>query len=254
MTFRIFVAALALVAPATVAATETQVTWHGVTLGAKATSLRPLFGDPLRIVVPPNADRRIARYWLPGADSTYFLAIEEQGYVTGFEAVIESTPADVNSTVPPDPSGVRLGDTLESVKAKHPSFHSETGPDGNPALVGRISGTVGAAYGFENNRVRLFHWVMLVSGPPLSERLSEPSGDSAKTAILDVQQNEADGTSWEYRYLSFQPCDGQALWHLQRQSLVNQGGRAYDILHVVCPTTKSERDFYFDITSYFGKM
>jgi hypothetical protein len=43
-------------------------------------------------------------------------------------------------------------------------------------------------------------------------------------------------------------------WKLQSQSLLSQNGRAFDKLHAVCPPTKAERDFYFDITNYFGKL
>lgn len=80
-----------------------------------------------------------------------------------------------------------------------------------------------------------------------------PSGDSPATAIVDPETNESAGVDWEYRFLRAHPCDGETAWKLQQQALVNAGNRVYDKLHVVCPTTKIERDFYFDITSYFGK-
>ncbi|MGB8150658.1 MAG: hypothetical protein WCE97_05630 [Candidatus Cybelea sp.] len=57
---------------------DPQVVWRGVTLGAPAAGLRPLLGDPLRIVPFKNGARRIARYWIPGANSTYFLVTEEE--------------------------------------------------------------------------------------------------------------------------------------------------------------------------------
>ena len=72
--------------------------------------------------------------------------------------------------------------------------------------------------------------------------------------MVDLQQNETDGVAWEYLYLSYNPCDADTQWKLQNQSLIRVNERAYDRLHVICPTTKAERDFYFDITSYFGKL
>jgi hypothetical protein len=73
---------------------------------------------------------------------------------------------------------------------------------------------------------------------------------------VDLQQNESDGVAWEYRFLAFHPCADadHGRWQLKNQALLHANGRAYDRLHVVCPPTKAERDFYFDISSYFGKM
>jgi hypothetical protein len=84
--------------------------------------------------------------------------------------------------------------------------------------------------------------------------LTAPSGEAIASANLDLQPNESDGVTWEYRYLAFHPCSQAASWKLQRQSLLHDGARAYDDLHVVCPPTKAERDFYFDVTRYFGKV
>ena len=81
-----------------------------------------------------------------------------------------------------------------------------------------------------------------------------PDGDSPATAIVDPQTNESDGVKWEYAYLRSHPCDGDTGWKLQQQSLIQVNNRVYDRLHVVCPTSKVERDFYFDITAYFGRF
>ena len=83
---------------------------------------------------------------------------------------------------------------------------------------------------------------------------SRTPGDSFATAILDMQENEDAGVAWEYRFLAFHPCAENTRWQLKNQALTKNGGRAYDLLHVVCPATKAERDFYFDITSFYGKL
>ncbi len=227
--------------------------WHGVALGAPASTLRPLLGDPLRIV-PTNAGR-IARYWLPGANSTYLLVVEEGGYVSSFEAFSDVAPTAVLDNVAPDPSGVRLGDTLEAVKSVHPDYQSAIDQDDRPLLVARISPTTHAGYTFDDGRLRSFQWVTSAHpAQPALPPLSAPAGDSLFAAILDKQANETDGLAWEYRYLAFHPCSGDARWQLKNQSLMREAGRAYDRLHVVCPATNAERDFYFDITSFFGKL
>lgn len=233
-------------------APDAAVSWHGVTLGAPALALRAQIGDPLR-VVPVNGSR-VARYWLPGANSTYLLVIEYNGYVSAFEAFTDAAPTAVLDNVAPDPSGVRLGDTLESVKSAHPDYNAAVDAEGRPTLVARFSDAVDVIYVFQNGRLRSFQWTTRVHGaPPALPQLTAPTGDSLFAAVLDKQSNEGDGVAWEYRYLAFHPCSGDTRWQIKDQSLMHAGGRAYDRIAVVCPPTNAERDFYFDITSYFGK-
>src|ERR1700729_1365947 len=96
------------------------ISWNNVTLGAPISSLRPLAGDPLRVVVSPDGATRIGRYWLPGLSSTVFLVLEKRGYIQGFSGTTKDVSAGGFESVPPDPSGVRLGDSLDSVKNLHP--------------------------------------------------------------------------------------------------------------------------------------
>lgn len=230
------------------------ITWNSVTLGAPVSTLRPLVGDPLRVVSAPGEQTRIGRYWLPGLASTVFLVVEKRGYIQAFSATTKDVSAGGFEPVPPDPSGVRLGDSLESVKALHPAFHSEAAEDGSPQLVGEVANpTAGVVYEFQDGRVRSFQWGMLDVGGPELPGLSDPAGDSTATAVLDVQKTQSQGVNWETLYLGYHRCDDRTRWELTRQSVVREGGRVYDRLHVVCPTTKAVRDFYFDIDSYFGK-
>lgn len=234
-------------------AADTPVAWHGVTLGAPASTLRPLLGDPLRIV--PVNGARVARYWLPGANSTYLLVVENGGYISSFEAFTDVAPTAVLDNIAPDPSGVRLGDTLEAVKSAHPDYHSAIDPDDRPLLAVRISPPTNASYVFDNGRLRSFQWTSTAhAAQPALPLLTAPTGDSLFAAILDKQSKETDGVAWEYRYLAFHPCSGDTRWQIRSQSSMHAAGRAYDRLRVVCPATNAERDFYFDITSFFGKL
>jgi hypothetical protein len=247
------IAPILVLAAAVTLAADATLTWHGVRLGAPASTLRPLLGDPLRIV--PVNGARVARYWLPGATSTYLLVVEDGGYISRFEAFTDIAPTAVLDNVEPDPSGVRLGDTLEAVKSAHPDYHSAIDQDERPLLTVRISSTTNADYVFQDGRLRSFQWSTTAHAAQLAlPPLAAPTGDSLFAAILDKQGNETDGVAWEYRYLAFHPCSGDMRWQLKNQSLMHAAGRAYDRLHVVCPATNGERDFYFDITSYFGKL
>jgi hypothetical protein len=244
------VLAVATPLPVATSAATGSVTWNGITLGAPSATLRTTIGDPLRVT--PGSAARIARYWIPGTRSSYFLVLERNGYVIGFVGFTE--PDGTVETVPPDPFGVRVGDAVDTVKAKHPNYQSRESGDGATLFEGPGSDGVRVAYRIVDGHVVSFQWGTAGSdvAPALPE-IADPSGDSIANAILDAQRTETDGVAWEYRYLAFHPCTERVAWKLQSQSLMNSGKRAYDRLHVVCPANKEERDFYFDITPYFGK-
>ena len=176
-------------------------------------------------------------------------------YIQGFSATTKDVSAGGFESVPPDPSDVHLGDSLDGVKKLHPEFHTEAADDGSPQLVGKVTNlTAGVVYEFQGGRVRSFQWGILDPGLPELPPLADPPGDSTATAVLDLQKTESQGTNWEALYLGYHRCDGQTPWNLTLQSTVRENGHVYDRLHVACPTTKTKRDFYFDITSYFGKL
>jgi hypothetical protein len=242
------------------AAADAPITWLGVTLGAPVASLRESKGDPMVVTrypdvtiaagqspPPGTAPQRKARYWLGG---TIFLIVTEQrGHVVGLDAYAPDAPDSPVASVAADPLGARLGQTIQQ-------------PDGQPiksrAIDVKGPAGVRVRYELENGRINSIQWdltpeaIAALPGddlPPIAEAL----GDAFRTAILDAQPNETTGARWEYIYLALHKCDGDTRWKSKGQSLGSNGGRTYDILHAVCPTTKAERDFFFDITPYFGK-
>jgi hypothetical protein len=76
------------------------ITWDNITLGAPASSIRALFGDPLRVVLFDNPPERIARYSFPGSDSTYVLVMEERGYVKGVEIFTDAATGSLKASRP----------------------------------------------------------------------------------------------------------------------------------------------------------
>jgi hypothetical protein len=247
-------AAALLIAQATAPSALSYATWGAITLGSPAATLRPMLGDPLRILLYNDGKSRVARYWLPGSDSTYVIVIEERGYIIGYDIFVDAAPTGTVATVAPDPLGVRLGDTLASVKSQHAQLSAHVDDNGAPILVGRISPSIAVVYSLQDDRVQSIHWLTSISPekPDLTP-LTADSGDAISSAIVDAQRTERDGVAWEYRYLAYHPCTESVRWQLQSQALLRQNGRAYDRLHVVCPATEAQRDFFFDISSYFGK-
>jgi hypothetical protein len=235
-----------------VADAPANIVWNGVQLGVAVSTLRDTLGDPLTITPDPTEPE--ARYWIPGSDSTFFLILEERGYVRGIDVFVEATPTAPVANVPPDPSGVHLGDTMQTVKQLHPNF--STGSDhGQPVIFGTgpLPNSI-VVYEFAGGRVHSFDWQMkLPAGAPELPPISEPDGSSVANAILDVQANESAGEHWEDLFIADQQCDTQAQWQENGQGIFWSQGHPFDIDHVVCPTTKVKRDFYFDISNFFGR-
>lgn len=63
---------------------------------------------------------------------------------------------------------------------------------------------------------------------------------------------KVDSVDTEYRYLAEQRCSccGGALAR-QGQGLFQKRGKSYDVLHTVCKECGEERDFTFDISSFY---
>ncbi len=63
---------------------------------------------------------------------------------------------------------------------------------------------------------------------------------------------EVDSVDTEYRYIAKQRCAdcGDVLAH-DGQALFQQTGKSYDVLHTVCKGCGEERDFTFDISSFY---
>jgi hypothetical protein len=238
------------ITPSPAPAMTPNVTWNNITLGAPSAQLRTVWGDPL--AVTNDGGVALARYWLPGTQASYVFVLDRGGQIVGFATFRE--PDGEAENIPPDPSNVKVRDTFESAKAKHPEFELKQDDSGSQTLEGSVD-HVRVSYRIVADRVTAISWIRL-SG--LSSQavpgIGNPAGDSFDDAILDVQANEMNGTAWEYRYLAFHPCADNSRWKLAKQSLAQKAGKSYDILHVVCPATNAQRDFYFDITPYFGKL
>lgn len=63
---------------------------------------------------------------------------------------------------------------------------------------------------------------------------------------------KVDSVDTEYRYVSEQRCSrcGDGL-ERDGRALFEQRGKSYDVLHTVCKGCGEERDFTFDISSFY---
>jgi hypothetical protein len=67
--------------------------------------------------------------------------------------------------------------------------------------------------------------------------------------VFDGVSNEIDGVGAEHLYTD----QHEPAWTWQRQALVHNGGRVYDVIDLTGPGGET-KSIYFDITDWFGKM
>jgi len=58
----------------------------------------------------------------------------------------------------------------------------------------------------------------------------------------------------EYAIVRTQICNCGSTYKVKTQSLVEDNDKMYDILHCTCNACGLEREFIFDINSFFGKF
>jgi hypothetical protein len=79
------------------------------------------------------------------------------------------------------------------------------------------------------------------------------AGTSFADAIVVTASTEGAGVDAEYAYVARHPCAGGS-WKVTKQSLLTHGGKPYDVLDAACSNGGGTRAFFFDISSFFGKM
>lgn len=110
-------------------------------------------------------------------------------------------------------------------------------------------------------------WALWGLGPaaawaqrPTAEKGSPPvtyeggGGDSLQTAvIIKGAPDHFSGIKAEYDYIETKFGRKNVDWQLVRQSLIREGGRAYDRMEIRLPDG-SRKELYFDLTEFFGKF
>jgi len=78
---------------------------------------------------------------------------------------------------------------------------------------------------------------------------------SVGAAFEVVAGGEKEGVDAEYEYLATLRCGpgGAGGWKVSAQALVEKNGRPHDILSARCTAGGEQREFDFDISSFFGK-
>lgn len=223
-----------------------------VTLGETVQQLLVERGDPLRVF--DRGGFQEFMYLTPSGNALTSIRIVQGNAVS--VAVLNippfSTGADRQSAL-----GVRLGDDANVLAGLKRSHHIGT-PDDMAHGVGPFRSDDGLDYYFDSDRV-----VTAIDAHLPAERratlqpntmpLKPHTGSSFDDAVIIKADNDDVGVRWEYEFLSYRRCSISQGARIQ-QALLTHKGKPYDMLTVSnCAQPSADGDYYFDISSFFGK-
>ena len=225
--------------------------WIDAHPGDAVPDVRARLGDPLRRVLAE--DVYASRYTIAKL-TAYAVLYEKSGRVVEIRVFSRGSGDPAPSVT--DPYHVSLGSSYDSLKTTRgtPTYNATQQHD-YVAGYQNSDGTR-SLYEFSNEKVVAIEMlVTLESLAPLPSPapFSEHTGDSIAQAIVDIQATDQVATDWEYLYLAHHPCADDTQWKVQKQALINNAKRAYDVLDVTCPANGDHRQFFFDITATFAK-
>lgn len=260
----IAVIALALLASPAPAATagpsSAPVVVQSFTLGETAAVMVATQGEPVTVTPSRNGGGNDYVYLGPNDNALVFVHVLD-GNVVGIAD--RAAPWGGNRLDPsaPLPSmlGVTLGDPILAVE-KLPKDQFVTGGKQDDGGIAAVYNIGGLTYTFTADGTGKITWLraqlpdaaaseLTASIPPVLH-----GGTSQADAIIDDAPGEMVGVHAEYVYLSLHTCGNGGTWKTKQQSLLHDGKRSYDLMSETCSDGSTSRDFYFDITGYFGKM
>ena len=78
--------------------------------------------------------------------------------------------------------------------------------------------------------------------------------DESRDVIVIVADNELIGVQMEYAHINAETCVCGGSWEVQEQSLMREDERWIDKIDVKCRKCGTEKAFYFDVSSFFGRL
>ncbi len=218
----------------------------GVTLGSSSKEVRAQLGKPREILSASLGD--VWRFSADGGNATLDVLIAGD---TVIDVAVRSS--DGKQSTLADPNGGALGMTAQALQAVRGAPVATL--DGGEHLAYADRGGARWFYTIVNGTVTRIELASPAPPPAAAQVIADArhDGSSVEHALIVNAATESDGVQAEMSYIGGLSCDESGRWQVTGQELVPAGGRYYDLLHAVCSVSKHPRDFYFDVTSFFGK-
>ena len=87
-----------------------------------------------------------------------------------------------------------------------------------------------------------------------STKITGGDGASIENALIVTAVDTNDGVSAEKKYIESQCGKWYVDFTVDLQMQIDHQGRHYDLIYVKMKKDDSKREFWFDVTSFFGKL
>jgi hypothetical protein len=216
----------------------------GITIGEKASAVSAKFGTPSS--VKTDADGEFREYDL--ASGVALIVKEHDGLIVLVGA--ELRPKMTSNVT--DPYGVTVGAAADTLQLRR----------GSP-LATLSNGSL------EYDASPAGHWFYRIDGGKVTDISLTISyealgltktddagrdGSSIASAVVITASNEMDGITAEHDYIAKQSCPKGGSWSWTKQALRVAGSSTYDQIDTKCSSSDDVRSFFFDITSFYGKL
>jgi len=238
--------AAALPTPAPTASPPLITSWLGVSLGESPKDVRSQLGKPREIV--PSSVGDLWRYDVDNGNVTLELVVT-QGQVLNIGARVK----DGKQSSLADPMGGALGMSGQALQSAR-GVPLATYDDGASIAYGEATG-IRWFYSLDGGVVTGIEVSKPLPPAAPAEVIVDASHDGSRVdrAMIVKATTQEDATNAELSYLHGLQCENGGSWQVTGQELVPAGGKFFDLYHMACTTTKAVRDYYFDVTSSYGK-
>lgn len=231
-------------------------TTNGVPVGDDAATLIAQRGTPLYVETDGAFDTYA--YLYGSADVLQFVTMRDER-VIGFslEPLMESGLH--GGAEAPNIDGIHLGDRVDALPKTLPAGEAEQTKQTPQGPLERRS------FEFSDHRTVVFSHdgtitgLLLTISPMQANALHAapkpqlPDGTSPQSAVVLKAATDKIGVRSEYIYIAHTKCGDSGSYKAAGQKLLTQEHRAFDVLHAKCSDGTQERDFFFDITDFYGK-
>jgi hypothetical protein len=217
----------------------------GITMGEKPAAVDAAFGAPEMVKETDLGEARI--YRLAHGAATLMVIVHD-----GVIMLAGATLKSPTTTSIADRYGVTLGAAAKTI-------HDLRGTPVATLQDGAVEykATPTGHWFYRAERGRVVNISLTVSYSALGLTKADDAGRDASSiaqAVVITAATELDGITAEHDYIAKIPCANGGAWLWTKQTALSSGGKMYDQIDVKCSSSDDVRSFFFDITSFYGKL
>jgi hypothetical protein len=217
----------------------------GITMGEKAAAVDAAYGTPEMVKSTVMGEVRV--YRLAHGAAALMVVVHD-----GLIVLAGATLGPAASANIADRYGVKLGAAASTIQDLRGTPNA-TLQDGSLEYNATPSGH----WYYRTSKGRVVNISLTVPYEAAGLTKADDAGRDASSiaqAVVITAATETDGITAEHDYIAKIACANGGAWLWTTQTALSSGGKMYDQIDVKCSTSDDVRSFFFDITSFFGKL